>query len=131
MNSALQNSSKNYQRYFFVFAVAVFVLLTSCPVKSSIKSLAGIPVNTESGLSKKNSILGNGSGECVIGETTDTEASLAAFNSNNLLPAVILTAAFLFLIGDTRSTEQPHPLYGNLKISGTLPIFLQYRKLII
>lgn len=132
MNRTVPYNSRTYQRYLFVFAAMVFVLFSSCPIKSSIKSLAGIPANTEQGLAKKsNPFSGNGAEKC-IGENSDTKiAQTVSLNTNDLLPAVLLTAAFVFLLGYTLSKEQPHLLYGNLKISSTLPIFLQYRKLVI
>jgi len=109
------------------------VLLSSCPIKSGIKSLVGIPTNTEQGVPKKSSLFsaGNGTEKCVS-ETSDTKISQTVSSSTqDVLPAVLLTAAFVFLLGYTLCKQQPHPLYGSLKIPGTLPIFLQYRKLII
>lgn len=133
MNRTLPNITKNHLRQLFVFTAALLIVLTSCSVKSSIKSMAGIPVNTEQGLAKSNhGFFGAGSETCVNGETTDTKISPTTFfNANNLLPAVNLTAAFLFLFGYTPCKEQLHPLYGNLKISSTLPLFLLYRKLLV
>lgn len=130
MDWTLSNTKKYTQRCLFVCIVVVLVLLTSCPVKSSIKSLAGIPANTEQGLVKKNDVVG--SERCVVGETADTKISpTTSFQTNDWLPIAILAVTFLFLLGYTRCNEQSHPLYGSLKIPGTLPIFLQYQKLII
>src|SRR5690606_39043497 len=107
-------------------------LFTSCSVKSSIKSLTGIPINTEKGLVKKSNAFGSGSEKCIIGETIDTKiAQTAPFRPNNLLPISILAATSLFLLGYALAKAQTHPLYGNLKISGTLPLFLQHQKFII
>lgn len=133
MDEKSLNIPKNYQRYFAVFAVLVFVLLSSCPVKNSIKNLAGIPANTEQGLAKSNhSLFGNISEKCANSETTDTKISQTiSFQINNLLPAVILTAAFLFFFSYTLYKKPAHPFYGNLKTSSAIPIFLEYRKLII
>lgn len=131
MDRILSNITKNHQRYFFVF-IAVFVLLT-CPVKSSIKSLVGIPVNTEQGFAKGSKpVLANGTGQCVYSEITDSKISQTnSANGNGLLPAIVLTAAFLFLLGYKPSNEQPHPFYRSLKIAETLPLFILYQKLII
>ena len=133
MNSTLRNITKNHLRQLIVFAAASLMILTSCSVKSSIKSLAGIPVNTEQGIAKNNnSFFGSASETCINGETTDLQISQTpSFNANDLLPAVIFTVAFLFLLGFTPHKEQSHPLYGNLKIPSTLPLFLLYRKLIV
>lgn len=130
MDWTLSNTKKYTQRCLFVCIVVVLVLLTSCPVKSSIKSLAGIPANTEQGLVKKNDVVG--SERCVVGETADTKISqTSSFQTNDWLPIAVLSVTFLFLLGYTICNEQSHPLYGSLKIPGTLPIFLQYQKLII
>lgn len=133
MNRTSPDITKNHLRQLFAFAAAILIVLMSCSVKSGIKSLAGIPVNTEQGLAKnKHGFIGAGSETCLNGETTDTKISqTASFNTITLLPAVILTAAFLFLFGYTPRKEKLHPLYGNLKIPGTLPLFLLYRKLLV
>ena len=133
MNRTSPDITKNHLRQLFAFAAAILIILTSCSVKSSIKSMAGIPVNTEQGLAKNNhGFIGAGSETCLNGETTDTKISqTASFNTITLLPAVILTAAFLFLFGYTPRKEKLHPLYGNLKIPSTLPLFLLYRKLLV
>lgn len=133
MSSILSNTTPNYRRYFLVFAAMVFILLTSCPVKGGIKTLIGLPVKTEQGLAKGNKgFIGNGSEKCSNAATDQIIVSPITFeNAGHLLPAIILTAAFLFLLGYTLYKAPAHPLYGNLKISGPLPIFLQYRKLIL
>ncbi|MDP2041143.1 MULTISPECIES: hypothetical protein [Algoriphagus] len=133
MNKAAKNISKNKLRDFFVFAAMLLVLLTSCPIKNGLLSLADIPVNTEQGSAKKtNLISGYGVEKCFYSETADTIISQEiSISANDLLPALLLTATFLFLLGYIFCKEQSHPLYGNLKIYGTLPIFLQYRKLIL
>ncbi len=133
MNRTLTNSSKKFMRCVFVFAAMVFILLSSCPVKSSIKTLIGFPVKTEQGAAKGNhTFFGNNIERCVNSETTETSVSqIVSVNANNLLPAILFTAAFLFLIGYTLCKEQSHLRYGSTKISGALPIFLRYRKLII
>lgn len=133
MDRNLPNITKKHLRQLVVFAAAVLIVLMSCAVKSSIKSLVGIPVNTEKGVAKSNQhFFGSASETCVIGETTDTTIfQTTSLNANDLLPAVILTVTFLFLLGFRPFKKQSHPLYGNLKIPGTLPLFLLYRKLIV
>lgn len=134
MDRTLVNIARNFQQYSLVLVAIVFVLLTSCPVKSGIKSLVGLPVNTEQEVPKgKHDFVGGSNAEkCVIGQTNDTTISNnTASHANSLLPAVFLIIAFLSLPIITSDKEQSHPLYGNIKIRGTLPIFIQYRKLII
>ncbi|PPL04339.1 hypothetical protein [Parapedobacter indicus] len=133
MRETLSNRLHDCQRYFLVFAALLLVQLTSCPIKSSIKTLIGIPIHTEQQTAKGNLIFqGSGLEKCGNGKTVDTQVFRIRFSTvNNLLPVALLTADFLRSFGDPRFKEQPHPFYGNLRISGTLPIFLQYRKLII
>lgn len=134
MNKVLSNSIlKAYRRPTFVLAAVVLVLLASCPVKRGIKSLAGIPVNTEHSIAKGSyNLFGNGPEKCVNGETADPEITSPTFSrTNSLLPALLHTADFLFPAAYTRRREASGSFYGNLKIPGRLPIFLQYRKLVI
>lgn len=132
MNRTSPNISQNHLRQFAVFAAAVLVVLMSCSIKSSIKYLAGVPVNTEQATGNNHSFLGSGSATCIEGETTDAIVSqTASFSADDLLPAVILTATFLFLFNYTSDKPQSHPLYGSLRIAGSLPLFLLYRKLIV
>ncbi|HLT87044.1 MAG TPA: hypothetical protein VKZ57_05595 [Sphingobacterium sp.] len=126
------NIKKEYRQYLAVFASVVFVLLSSCPVKSSIKSLAGFPVNTEQQTKKNNSTAGNGMEKCAHVQTTDAKISQStSTNMSDLLPVVFIVVAFMLLFGYRHIYVQAHPRYSSLKIPGTLPIFLQFRKLII
>jgi len=134
MNRIIANISINYQRCLFVCATILLVLLTSCPVKSGIKTLAGIPVHTEQSTAKgTDSFVGNNAEKCSSIEVNLSQISQTiSTHSGDLLPAALLTAVFLFLFGfDILNTQHSHPLYSNLKIPGTLPIFLQYQRLII
>ncbi len=133
MDKAKPNILKNHLRDFLVFAAMLLVVLTSCPIKNGLLSLANIPANSEQRLAKKSTIFsGERIEKCIYSETADPiifqEVSSSA---NEFLPILLLTATFLFLLSFTTGRDQAHPLYGNLKITGTLPIFLQYRKLLI
>lgn len=133
MNRTLSHIPKYYQRYFLVFAAIILVLLTSCPVKSSIKTLVGLPVNTEQGLPKGTvGYYGNSSEKCLTSETAEIRISNdISSDISHLSPVILFTVTFLFLLAYLLGREKSHPRYGNLKISGSLPIFLQYRKLIL
>lgn len=133
MDKGLLTISKRYGRNFLVFVFIFFTLLLSCQVKSSIKSLVGLPVNTEQSVPKGViSMVGSGLETCANDKAADTEISrITTTNVNDLLPAVFLTVTLFSLIGYTFSKDQPHPCYGNLKIRGTLPLFLQHRRLLI
>ena len=124
---------ENHRRNLLVSVAVVFVLLTSCPVKSAIKTLAGIPVNTEQGQTKKNSItVVNSAEQCSYPEGTDTKIFLStSTHTSSLLPIFLFTAIFIFGFGFTLIGKQTHPVYGNLRIAASIPIFLQYRRLLI
>lgn len=133
MNRIILNIAMICKRYFLVCATTFLVLLTSCAVKSSLKSLAGIPTKTEQGLPKaKPNFSVNTVEKCTVSSPSDMQIVQKSFlNANDLLPVIIFTAAFLFLLSFVPDKASSHPLYGNLKIPGTLPIFLRHRKLII
>ena len=135
MNRTLPNILVNCKRYFLVFAAMLLVLITSCAVKTSIKNLAGIPIKTERGVPKgSHNFSSNTLEKCSQFDASDIQiVQKVSFNANNLLPAVIFTAAFLFLFGFRPvSKENNHPLYsGSGKIRSSIPLFLEYRKLII
>ena len=132
MNRIFPNITKNHLRQLLVFAAAVLIVLTPCSVKSSIKSLTGIPVNTEQGISKHHhSFLGTASGTCVSVQLTDTKISQkASSDAIDLLPAAI-KVSFIFLAAPKLTEEQFHPLYKKLKIPGKLPLFLLYQRLMV
>ncbi|TYP91311.1 hypothetical protein BC792_12019 [Sphingobacterium allocomposti] len=123
------------KRSFLVFAAMLLVLLSSCAIKTSIKNLAGIPSKTERGVPKGNKNFSTHTIEkCAQFDASDTQiVQKVSFSANDLLPAVIFAAAFLFLFGlRPVSKESKHPLYsGSGKIRSSIPIFLEYRKLII
>lgn len=135
MNRTVLNIISNCKRYFLVFASLLLVLLTSCPIKTSIKNFAGIPLKTERSTPKtSNNFSPNSLEMCAQYNIEDTQlVQKHSFEANNLLPAVILTAAFFFLFGfHPVSKENKHPLYsGSGKIRIAIPLFLEYRKLII
>lgn len=131
MNRILLHIPKYSQRYFFVFAVIILILF-SCPIKSSIKALIGIPTTTERNLNLNNNTIYNSLEKCDNSETANSKVSQdISFKTISLLPAVLLTVTFAFLLESIEIKPLSHPLYKRLKISGTLPIFLQYQKLII
>ena len=124
MNGTLSNIGSKCKRYFLVFAAMLLVLLSSCSIKSGIKSLAGIPVGTERTLPKSNQYFSSGTVEtCAEFDIEDTQiVQKFSFNANDLQPV-----AFLKI-----SKENRHPVYsGSSKIRSTIPIFLEYQKLIL
>src|SRR5690606_40901892 len=74
----------------------------------------------------------NGMEKCAHVQTTDAKISQStSTNMSDLLPVVFIVVAFMLLFGYRHIYVQAHPRYSSLKIPGTLPIFLQFRKLII
>lgn len=135
MNRTFSDILANSKRYLLVFAAIVLVLLTSCPVKLSIKNWAGIPIKTESGVNKgRQSVSTSLLEKCPQYNIEDTQiVHKHSIDSNDLLPAIILSLAFLFYFGFRAITKEiKHPLYsGSNRIRSTIPLFLEYRKLII
>lgn len=124
----------NCKRYFFVIAAILLVLLTSCPVKIAIKNMAGIPVKTEQAPTKGGTNFSATTFEkCSPTEITHSQSNQNNLSSPDLLPVAIFTAAFLFLFGIRYITKgNKHPLYSSSgKIRNAIPLFLEYRKLII
>lgn len=135
MNRSTPNILEYCKRSFLVFATVILVLLTSCAVKGSIKSIAGIPIGTERSIPKSNHQFSSSSIEqCAEFEIADAPiVQKKSFNANDLLPVVLFTTTFLFLLGlRPVIKENKHPIYsGSSKIRSTVPIFLEYRKLIL
>ena len=124
---------KNSKQYFFVLATVFLVLLSSCAVKGGIKSLILFPDSIQNTTTKMvQFMLTSGVEKCQVIEnaiTSSTQELLA--NHSNFLPLVALSVVLLILSGGTLYQIPTHPRYGTVKISGSLPIFLQYQKLII
>lgn len=133
MNRTVSNIKMNYRRGFFAFATILLVLLTSCPVKISIKNLAGIPVKTEQPTTPKSHHSVNTVEKCNVVASEMQIVQKSSLDVNDLLPVILFTASFFFFIGfRTESKENKHPTYsGSSKIRSSIPIFLEYRKLII
>ncbi len=135
MNKTIPNIANNFQRYLFVFATVFLVLFSSCAVKASVKTLVGIPTKAEQGLPKGNPNLSVSSPDrCTVVSASDMQVvQKSSLNANDVLPVVLFTATFLFLFSFRSITkESKHPRYsGSSKIRSAVPIFLEYRKLII
>jgi hypothetical protein len=134
MNKTIPNITNNIQRYLFVFATVFLVLFSSCTVKASVKTLVGIPIKTEQSLPKANRSFSTSSVEkCAQIETADRLSVQKLSTDNQILPIILFTATFLFLFSFRSLTkESKHPVYsGSSKIRSSIPLFLEYRKLIV
>lgn len=129
------NMTMNYKGLFVLLASLLLVLLTSCPVKSSLKTLAGIPVKTENQLPQgKNTFSTHTGNSCSVLSATEVQHVQPVQKSmNDLLPIIVFTAAFLFINAYPAAIkERKHPVYSrSSKISNAIPLFLAYRKLIL
>lgn len=127
------NKTKSTLRYLFAFIAMVLVLFSSCAVKGGIKSLVDLPVKSEHSSAKKASLyFGNSQETCAQYEIADTKiVQSVSASATDLLPIAVFTAFVVFFFGDTLRKQKEHPRYCSLKIPGSLPIFLQHRKLII
>ncbi|MFA4869209.1 MAG: hypothetical protein WC623_13465 [Pedobacter sp.] len=117
--------------------IAIFcVILSSCAIKSSIKSQLGVQHTA----AQKNGL--NNQGKSFISSSaTDCLYAADAKVFNIQKPDIKLSGAsiailafctFSFLFGfHLLQKQNKHPFYNSGQISGSLPIFLQYRKLII
>lgn len=133
MKKSLVNTFKFNKQYLPVFAMALLVLLSSCAVKGGIKSLLIFPNSIQQTATKSMQFVGSFTADTCnsIENTTAKITQTFSVESNALLPILLLATALIFLSGALLLRTPSHPGYGNLKISGTLPIFLQYQKLII
>ncbi len=119
-------------RQLFVLLALVVVLLASCPVKSGIKSLAGIPVNKEQSFAKKTQLHpGNGT-PCNVSESVTGPSLLQCdISAAGEQPLFFFNTAVAFLLGYSEQQAGLHNAYCPVPGLRHLPLFLQHRKLII
>ena len=124
---------KKSKQYIAVLAAIFLVLLSSCAVKGGIKSFMLFPDSIQNTTAKSMQfMLTTGIKKCAVIENAIASSSQELVGNHlNFLPLLLLSAALLILSGVSLYQIPPHPRYGTLKISGSLPIFLQYQKLII
>src|SRR5690606_38490056 len=134
MKRTILNISTSFKQYFFVLTAILFVLLSSCAIKSSIKELTGISANTEQGVPQNSrNLFTNSVEKCPSFDISDSQVvQNIAFESDDLLPLISFKTAFLFLFDfPSLESERIHPLYnGSRKIQSSIPILLEYQKLI-
>ncbi|WP_417363938.1 hypothetical protein [Galbibacter sp.] len=135
MKRTILNISTSFKQYFLVLTAILFVLLSSCAIKSSIKELTGISANTEQGVPQNSrNLFTNSVEKCPSFDISDSQVvQNISSHSDDLLPLISFKTAFLFLFDfPSLESESIHPLYnGSRKIQSSIPIFLEYQKLII
>lgn len=114
------------------------IVLSSCAVKSSIKSFLGIDFTQEQrhpGTAATGHAAVTAATQDCQYNTTSQEISFQKAESNSLvkLSAVLLFTCVLYLIYGQHIVRNntTHPRYSSTEIPGSLPLFLQQRKLII
>ena len=107
------------------------ILISSCSLKFGIKNILNLET-TSTNHSTGAKFTGNGSGsqcnyckEHEIIAKSETKLSATALRDLAAFTFIILGGGFMLL------QIQKHPIYGKAKIGHAIPIFLQYRKLII
>lgn len=127
--------TKRYSMLLGIYGMLLLVFLTSCPIKSSVKNLLGIPTTTEQSTSRGSQVFAVSISEkCAVAATSEAHIlQNNAINMNDLLPLLFFATAFLFMYRlFPLPKESKHPVYNrSAKISNSIPLFLAYRKLIL
>lgn len=133
MNGIRLHITNKIQSTLFIVATVFFVFLTSCAIKSSIKSWANITSSTAQAPLKSGNLFSNsGPEECINGKATDSILfQTVSFQSGEYGPFVLFTFAFMLLFSFAFPDKQATSPYVSLKISSSIPIFIRYRNLLI
>ncbi|MDQ8141468.1 hypothetical protein [Chryseobacterium sp. CFS15] len=121
-----------------IFAVvfAFCIIISSCAIKNSIKQFLNFdtPTHAYTSSASKGKFYSLSSSlkckfckekEVLVKDHSIKDFSLSDAQELIAFTFIVLSGAFLLV----KASE--HPFYNTSKIRGTLPIFLQYRKLII
>jgi len=114
--------------------IAVFcIVLSSCAVKASIKSHLGVQHTAQkTALNKQGStFIASGIDYCYDTEVKALNLQQPDIKFGTISIALLACFVFAFFAFSFLTKQNKHPLYNSGQISGSLPIFLQYRKLII
>ncbi len=134
MDKIRPNKIKSTSRHLFAIAAILLVLLSSCPIKFSIRSFAGIPAKAEQASNKKINLFSANSNEVCNGFATNETAILQADLSSmtkGLLSVTLFTTIITFLFALTLSKAKAYLRFADTEIQSNFPIYLQYRKLLI
>lgn len=134
MGKITLNTLENNKWYLLAISGVILVLLSSCVIKNSIETFLNLPVETEQTYPKGgHSFIVNSNEECAAIDFLDNQIVQNIYSStDDLLPAVIFTTFLFLIVFHPIKKEGKHPLYKDSgKIRNNIPIFLEYRKLII
>lgn len=129
MYRTLSNSIRNYQQYLLVPALMVLLLLSSCPVKASIKRLAAEPIPTEQRSSAQANMQSGHVERCALSELAAQPVQSSSSQAFKLIPALLFAAVAFLFFGPFYGKTNTQPLYGRKRTPPPIPLYLQYRKL--
>src|SRR5690606_22380712 len=110
MYKNILDSFKIYQRYLSGVALLFFVLLSSCPVKASIKNFADNPIKKEQSSTNRSNALFHSSDRCADTELTTKVIKQGSSQHVDILPAILFTAIVLYIFFISYRKEKAHPL---------------------
>lgn len=131
MEQKRKNNINTVVRQFLTIGAVILLFLSSCPIKTGIRSLMGLPQKVEQTTNSKGSFIGTGYQNCSSSILTDAMVQKAGIQDNDLLPSAILTVLVLFFCLRARIKEEFVLPYWRIKSVTSLPFFLRHRKLII
>jgi len=133
INSGTQKQMR-YQRPALttglLYALMAFLLILSCPVKSSLKNMAGQPNSTIQHNIKSSAVLGQSSNSCVSNISSSFSQTHDSQPLQRLLP-VFFSAIFTFLVGYSVIKHTRHPNYGSKTRILAVPLYLQHNRFLI
>ncbi|MBW8361328.1 MAG: hypothetical protein K0M56_03975 [Kaistella sp.] len=118
-------------RTLFGVVFMLCILISSCAVKFGIKNVLNLETTSKTLSQAAKFTAGSSGSQCSfcndheIIAKSDTKIPAAALRALAAFTFIILGGAFLLL------KIQKHPVYDSARIGHAIPIFLQYRKLII
>ncbi|MEJ5056228.1 hypothetical protein WH223_18440 [Sphingobacterium sp. MYb382] len=135
-------TSRTYQKSCrwtsFLAILAIFcILLSSCPIKSSIKNFIGsdFPAAQKDKSSAQNgtSFFSNSTTDCAVQNTVKESTFQKGDSSQHaqVSATLLFSLVLAFIYGNFTLDKKQKPHHKNVGIKATIPIFIAYRKLLI
>lgn len=135
MRNKKTNTSFIFNQPFVLLIMALLILVTPCSVKSQIKSIAGLPTQTENNAVNKTNSKSSltSSDTCVITNDSEVHASsnVLSQKTSDVLPVFLFALSVVCFFTLRIHQNKTSSTYEKLRIIPTLPLFMQYRQLII
>lgn len=135
MNNKKSNTSFIFNQPIILLMMAFLILVTPCSVKSQIKSIVGLPAQTENNaVNKTNSKTSLTSTDtCVVINDSEVHAlsSVLSQKTSDVLPVFLFALSVVCFFTLRIHQKNTSSTYEKLRIIPTLPLFMQYRQLII